>query len=225
MNIEGWYPLSAYASLPNEQCSGPGTSTLADQITLQMAFPALTYGTPAWVCTSPGNTSAWNAMDLIEGEVRMFPISDPLFVDGSDLRNWRYVSYFQAATVVQVFDGNDSDGEPTCGPLAARRNNQTCMHLRGRRTCSRASTSSGSSTDCRPARADRTRLRNGSRSSRSPRLRPSTSPGTLVPASTATYAPALPDSARLLDPRRASSLALTMSGSRGSIGSTVLRSR
>ena len=38
--------------------------------------------------------------------------------------------YFQPATVLQVFDGNDADAG-ACGPLPAPRNNQTCVHLRG----------------------------------------------------------------------------------------------
>jgi hypothetical protein len=131
MNIEGWYPLTSFSSLPGAHCSGPGTSTLRDEITLQGPFPSLTYGTPAWVCTRTGNTSAWTAVDSIEGQVRMFPISDPTRIATGDMKNWRYVAYFQPAVIVKVFDGNDRDRDPTCGPLAAPRNNQTCIHIRG----------------------------------------------------------------------------------------------
>lgn len=131
MNIEGWYPVSSYSTLPNVNCSGPGTSTLSDEITLETTFPQLSYGTPAWVCTRTGNTSAWDALDEIEGQVRVFPISDPSRVSGSDTKNWRYIAYFQPARIVKVFDGNDPDAEPTCGPLPAPVNNQTCVWLRG----------------------------------------------------------------------------------------------
>jgi Flp pilus assembly protein TadG len=131
MNLEGWYPTSAYPETPDDNCSGPGTSELADQITLQAPLSQLSYGTPAWVCTRTGNTSAWTSLDEIEGQVRVFPISDPDRLDGADPRNWRYIAYFQPATVVKAFDGNDPDRDPTCGPLAAPRNNQTCVHLRG----------------------------------------------------------------------------------------------
>ena len=131
MNIEGWYLLSSNPTLPSVQCSGPGTSTLSDQITLTTTFPQLSYGTPAWVCTRTGNTSGWNALDQIEGQVRVFPISDPSRVTGGDVRSWRYVTYLQPARILHVFDGNDADAERTCGPLPAPRNNQTCVRLRG----------------------------------------------------------------------------------------------
>jgi hypothetical protein len=70
-------------------------------------------------------------MDQIEGQVRVFPISDPSHIADDDEREWRYVAYFQPARVVKVFDHNDRDADPTCGPLPAPRNNQTCIRLRG----------------------------------------------------------------------------------------------
>jgi hypothetical protein len=74
MNLDGWYPEDAYPELPDEHCSGPGTSELRDQILQDLPYSELSYGTPAWVCSRTGNTSAWMALEEIEGQVRAFPI-------------------------------------------------------------------------------------------------------------------------------------------------------